>query len=128
RAAAGGRLADAFRLPSGSGGRDAAVRASGRVAGRPAAAVRSAAARPRRGDGPACGVARLRPRAGAAAGISGTIRRGNGARMTTALTLLIAQGVLGALDTLIYHELWAHLPGTPAARRELRLHAARDFA
>jgi hypothetical protein len=48
--------------------------------------------------------------------------------MTTALTLLIAQGVLGGLDTLIYHELWAHLPGTLAARRELQLHAARDFA
>jgi uncharacterized protein len=48
--------------------------------------------------------------------------------MTIALTLLIAQGVLGALDTLVYHELWARLPGTPSARRELRLHAARDFA
>ncbi|MBS1914527.1 MAG: hypothetical protein JST22_21260 [Bacteroidetes bacterium] len=48
--------------------------------------------------------------------------------MITALTFLIAQGILGALDTLIYHELRAHLPSTPAARRELRLHAARDFA
>ncbi len=48
--------------------------------------------------------------------------------MITALTFLIAQGVLGAMDTLIYHELGARLPATPTARRELRLHAARDFA
>lgn len=48
--------------------------------------------------------------------------------MTAALYFLIAQGVLGALDTLIYHELGAKLPSTPSARLELRLHASRDFA
>ena len=48
--------------------------------------------------------------------------------MTAALYFLIAQGVLGALDTLIYHELGARLPSTPTARLELRLHASRDFA
>ncbi len=48
--------------------------------------------------------------------------------MITALCILIAQGALGALDTLFYHELKAKLPSTPAARRELRLHASRDFA
>jgi uncharacterized protein len=48
--------------------------------------------------------------------------------MTTALIILIAQGALGALDTVIYHELHARLPSTFIARRELRLHASRDFA
>jgi hypothetical protein len=48
--------------------------------------------------------------------------------MTAALTLLIVQGVLGALDTLWYHEIDQRLPSRPNAARELRLHAARDFA
>ena len=48
--------------------------------------------------------------------------------MTTALSLLILQGVLGAIDTLVYHELLQRLPHRPSGRLELRLHAARDFA
>jgi hypothetical protein len=48
--------------------------------------------------------------------------------MDTALTLLIVQGVLGAFDTLWYHEWRQRLPARPTASRELRLHAARDFA
>lgn len=48
--------------------------------------------------------------------------------MITALTVLVIQGILGALDTIWYHELHAKLPSTPLARRELRLHASRDFA
>ena len=48
--------------------------------------------------------------------------------MTTALSLLIVQGILGALDTLYYHELMQHIPARPTGRLELRLHAARDFA
>lgn len=48
--------------------------------------------------------------------------------MITALWLLAAQGVLGAFDTVWYHEWRARLPSRgPAAARELRLHAARDF-
>lgn len=47
--------------------------------------------------------------------------------MTTALAILLAQGVLGAFDTLWYHEWRARLPTRPGARRELRLHAARDL-
>jgi hypothetical protein len=48
--------------------------------------------------------------------------------MITALWLLAAQGVLGAFDTVWYHEWRARLPRAgPAAARELRLHAARDF-
>jgi hypothetical protein len=47
--------------------------------------------------------------------------------MNTALWLLFALGVIGAFDTLYYHEWRARLPaqGAPAAP-ELRLHAARD--
>lgn len=46
----------------------------------------------------------------------------------TALYLLVAQGCLGAFDTLYYHEWRYRLAGSPAtAGRELRLHAARDF-
>ena len=47
--------------------------------------------------------------------------------MTTALWLLAAQGVIGAFDTLYYHEWRARLParGREAAA-ELRIHAARD--
>jgi hypothetical protein len=48
--------------------------------------------------------------------------------MNEALWLLFAQGVLGASDTLYYHEVRARLPGLgPLAAPELRLHAARDF-
>src|SRR5262245_35488126 len=48
--------------------------------------------------------------------------------MTAALWLLAVQGVLGAFDTLYFHEWRARLPaGGPTTRPELRLHAARDF-
>src|SRR5262245_46041720 len=48
--------------------------------------------------------------------------------MTTALSLLAFQGVIGAFDTLYYHEWRARLParGSQAAP-ELKLHALRDF-
>jgi uncharacterized protein len=48
--------------------------------------------------------------------------------MITALQCLLLLGVLGASDTLYYHEWRLQLPETPTARRELRLHASRDFA
>ena len=47
--------------------------------------------------------------------------------MTTALQVLLLLGALGALDTLYYHEWRLRLPETKSARRELRLHASRDF-
>lgn len=48
--------------------------------------------------------------------------------MIKALWLLAAQGMLGAFDTLYYHEWRARLPSLGrAARAELALHAARDF-
>ena len=49
-------------------------------------------------------------------------------RMSVALWLLAVQGVIGAFDTLYYHEWRAQLParGRQAAS-ELKLHAARDF-
>jgi hypothetical protein len=48
--------------------------------------------------------------------------------ITTALWLLLAQGVLGAFDTLYYHEWRARLPaGGAHSRPELLLHAVRDF-
>src|SRR6476660_9873185 len=48
--------------------------------------------------------------------------------MSVALWLLGIQGVIGAFDTLYYHEWRARLParGRQAAS-ELKLHAARDF-
>ncbi|PYR75083.1 MAG: hypothetical protein DMF86_16485 [Acidobacteria bacterium] len=48
--------------------------------------------------------------------------------MIVALWLLAIQGVIGAFDTLYYHEWRARLParGRQAAS-ELKLHAARDF-
>lgn len=48
--------------------------------------------------------------------------------MTIALWFLFAQGVIGAFDTVYYHEWRARLParGREAAP-ELGLHAARDF-
>ena len=48
--------------------------------------------------------------------------------MKAALYLLLCQGLLGAFDTLWYHEYQQVLPRTKAAKTELRLHAARDFA
>jgi len=48
--------------------------------------------------------------------------------MSTALWLLLALGIIGAFDTLYYHEWRARLPAQGAsAAPELRLHAARDF-
>ena len=48
--------------------------------------------------------------------------------MMTALLVLLVLGVMGAADTFYYHEWKLRLPETPAARHELQLHAARDFA
>jgi uncharacterized protein len=48
--------------------------------------------------------------------------------MNTTLVVLLVLGVLGASDTLYYHEYRLRLPHTPSARQELRLHAVRDFA
>ena len=48
--------------------------------------------------------------------------------MAGALILLLVQGVLGAFDTLWYHERVYALPlRAPWTSPELRLHAARDF-
>ena len=47
--------------------------------------------------------------------------------MQTALLLLLMQGLLGAFDTLWFHEWKGRLPSQPSARLELRLHAVRDF-
>jgi hypothetical protein len=48
--------------------------------------------------------------------------------MTAALWLLAIQGVIGAFDTLYYHEWRARLPANGSiAAPELKLHAARDF-
>jgi hypothetical protein len=48
--------------------------------------------------------------------------------MEIALGLLAFQGIIGAFDTLYYHEWRARLPARGRlAAPELRLHAARDF-
>ena len=48
--------------------------------------------------------------------------------MITALWLMAAQGVIGAFDTLYYHEWRARLPARGReASPELKLHAARDL-
>ena len=46
--------------------------------------------------------------------------------MSRALTLLALLGVIGAFDTLYFHEWRGRLPARPEARAELRLHVARD--
>lgn len=48
--------------------------------------------------------------------------------MTLALRILMLLGTLGAFDTFYYHEWKLRLPEVPTARRELGLHATRDFA
>jgi hypothetical protein len=49
-------------------------------------------------------------------------------KMEYALTIMIVQGVLGAFDTLYYHEYVCRLPvHGPKVGGELRLHALRDF-
>ena len=40
--------------------------------------------------------------------------------------LLIAQGVMGGIDTLLNHELIARLPQRPQARTEVGLHVVRE--
>src|SRR5712675_1357795 len=48
--------------------------------------------------------------------------------MTVALWLLFIQGVIGAFDTIYYHEWRARLPARGAqSAPELKLHAARDL-
>src|SRR5262245_47761282 len=48
--------------------------------------------------------------------------------MIVALWLLAVQGIIGAFDTLYYHEWRARLPARGAqCAAELKLHAARDF-
>lgn len=48
--------------------------------------------------------------------------------MITALWLFTAQGVLGAFDTIYYHEYKARLPGgVPGTAPELLLHGLRDL-
>ncbi|HZM76549.1 MAG TPA: hypothetical protein VFC19_12530 [Candidatus Limnocylindrales bacterium] len=48
--------------------------------------------------------------------------------MVTVLWLLALLGVLGAFDTLYYHEFRGQLPARlPGLRPELKLHALRDF-
>ena len=46
--------------------------------------------------------------------------------MTAALGVLLLLGVMGAFDTLVFHEWIGRLPADPRAVPELRLHAARD--
>ena len=46
--------------------------------------------------------------------------------MTLALGVLLVLGVMGAFDTLVFHEWIGRLPSDPRAVPELRLHAARD--
>jgi hypothetical protein len=46
--------------------------------------------------------------------------------MTGPLWVLVALGVMGAFDTLVFHEWIGKLPNDPRAVTELRLHAARD--
>jgi hypothetical protein len=48
--------------------------------------------------------------------------------MTAAIWLLFVQALLGAFDTLYYHEYRLRLPHGQGTSTELRLHAARDFA
>jgi len=45
--------------------------------------------------------------------------------MNWVLALLIAQGVLGAIDTLYHHELTEALPRRPGAKKELAIHSIR---
>ena len=48
--------------------------------------------------------------------------------MATALWLLAIQGLIGAFDTVYYHEWRARLPARPEITApELKLHAVRDF-
>ncbi len=47
--------------------------------------------------------------------------------MSAAFWLLALQGVLGGFDNVWNHEWRAHLPSSPRARRELRLHAMRGL-
>jgi hypothetical protein len=48
--------------------------------------------------------------------------------VNTAIWLLFVQALLGAFDTLYYHEYRLRLPHAHGTRTELRLHASRDFA
>ncbi len=44
----------------------------------------------------------------------------------TALLILAAQTILGALDNVLHHEITERLPSKPSARRELALHSTRE--
>ena len=42
--------------------------------------------------------------------------------------LLAVQGLIGAIDTLVNHELIVHLPHRPEAKREVGIHVLREAA
>ena len=48
--------------------------------------------------------------------------------MTVAIWILMIQALLGAFDTLYYHEYKLKLPHGDHTKLELKLHASRDFA
>lgn len=48
--------------------------------------------------------------------------------MRIVIYIAIVQALLGAFDTLYYHEFQQQLPRSSLAKKELRLHAVRDFA
>lgn len=48
--------------------------------------------------------------------------------MTVAIWILMVQALLGAFDTIYFHEFKLKLPHGDHTKTELRLHAARDFA
>lgn len=48
--------------------------------------------------------------------------------MTIAIWILMVQALLGAFDTLYYHEYKLKLAHSDHTKTELRLHASRDFA
>jgi uncharacterized protein (TIGR01777 family) len=47
--------------------------------------------------------------------------------MSGVLGLLIAQGLLGAIDTIYHHELTVALPRRPGAKKELAIHSIRGL-
>jgi hypothetical protein len=56
------------------------------------------------------------------------LRMSGSESMTIALSMLAVQGLIGAFDTLYYHEWRAKLPSLGRrAAKELKLHAGRDF-
>src|ERR1041385_1471730 len=102
-------------LPSPGVGRRSPVRAGGSALPLHPLAAAAGSGGPRRGEGRRRRLARGGQGEGADPGRGPALRGRGDAAMTAAIVLLVIQGLMGAFDTLYYHEYRLRVPAAPGA-------------